>query len=197
MKKKMTWNKKFMDIAKDVAQWSKDKSTGVGAVIVKHNRVIATGYNGFPEHIDDEKPERHERPEKYSWTVHAEENAIISCARIGVSTQDAVMYCTWFPCAGCARMLVNAGIKKIVCGQEPDLSNEKFGAEFKIVLEMLHEADVDIEYELENRIFKIDVTNVSESELALHINKIAKSFKEKKDDVSFSCGCGKNCECND
>jgi dCMP deaminase len=162
--KKQTWNSKFMSIAKNISQWSKDISIGVGAVIVKDNRIISTGYNGFPERIDDEKPERHERPTKYFWTVHAEENSIINCARIGVSTEGADMYCTWFPCASCARMIVNAGIKKIICGQKPDLTNERFGKEFEIVLEMLHEADVDIEYELLNRNYKIDGANLPEDQ---------------------------------
>jgi len=195
--KKQTWNSKFMSIAKDVSQWSKDRSVGVGAVIVKNNRIISTGYNGFPEGLDDEKSERHQRPDKYSWTVHAEENAIISCARIGVSTQDAVMYCTWFPCAGCARMIVNAGIKKIICGQKPDLNNEKFGKEFEIVLEMLHEADVDIEYELTTKIFKIDVGNVPEHEVEKFISDLADKYKSNGDSDTFTCGCGKNCTCQD
>lgn len=174
----MSWNQKFMGIANDISKWSKDKSTGVGAVIVKHNRIISTGYNGFPEHISDKNIDRHSRPAKYSWTVHAEENAIISAARVGVSTDGAIMYYTWFPCAGCARMIVNAGISKIVCGRKPDLSNEKFGKEFEIAIEMLHEADVDIEYEILN-------TGDLLGEL---FNKTTNN------DI---CGCGTLCNCDD
>ena len=209
-KPKLTWNKKFMDVAKLVASWSKDKSVGVGAVITKDNRIISTGYNGFPERIDDEKPERHERPDKYEWTAHAEENAIINVARMGGSTDGATLYCTWFPCASCARKCINAGIKRIVCGQEPDIDNEKFGAGFAIVLEMLHEADVDIEYELEKRVFKIDVGDIPDEEIEKYIQEVALRFKKhnpisatledadgKINVVCDNGGCGDDCTCRD
>jgi hypothetical protein len=94
-------------------------------------------------------------------------------------------------------MIVNAGIKKIVCGQEPDLNNEKFGKEFEIVLEMLHEADVDIEYELTTKIFKIDVGNVPEYEVEKLISDLIDKYKNNGDSDIFTCGCGKNCSCQD
>jgi deoxycytidylate deaminase len=107
------------------------------------------------------------------------------------------MYCTWFPCAGCARMIVNAGIKKIICGERPDLNNEKFGKEFKIVLEMLHEADVDIEYELTTKIFKIDVGNVPEHEVEKIISDIRDKYINNGDSGTFFCGCKGACDCID
>ena len=90
------WNKRFMEVADlQVAQWSKDHSTKVGAVIVKDGVILTTGYNGFPRGCNDDLEERHERPEKYQWVIHAETNSIINAARQGVSTLDAELCCNF------------------------------------------------------------------------------------------------------
>jgi len=71
------WDARFMNLARHISEWSKDRSTKVGVVIVgPENEVRALGYNGFPRGIDDDAPDRHERPEKYLWVEHAERNAI-------------------------------------------------------------------------------------------------------------------------
>lgn len=198
-KKKTNWNKRYMDVAKLVASWSKDKSVGVGAVITKNNRIIATGYNGFAERVNDDIDERHERPAKYDWTVHAEENAILSAALNGISTDDTIMYCTWFPCAPCARKIINAGIKKIVCGQRPDMKNKKFGAGFAITLDMLGEAGVDIEYEEDFDIIKIDIPEISEEQALNYIKYLRKKLKivNVNNGSEIGCECGKKtCDCD-
>ena len=70
------WDLRFLDLARTVAQWSKDLSSKVGAVAVsKHNSVLETGYNGIARGVED-RPERLERPAKYIWTAHAEENLV-------------------------------------------------------------------------------------------------------------------------
>ena len=117
----------------------------VGALIVKDNRIITTGYNGAPEgikHCSDlgsclrselkiPSGERHE----LCRALHAEQNAIIQAAKIGVSTQGATMYVTLQPCVICAKMAINAGIKKIVYkGDYPD----------ELSLNMLNEANVEL-----------------------------------------------------
>ena len=140
------WNIKMMELADHVAGWSKDKSTVVGAVIVRGKDPISTGVNGFPSGCDDNKPERHERPLKYDWVLHAEENAIIKAAKYGHATDGADMYVNWFPCAKCAGMIVQAGIKRIFCDKEPDFDNVQFGAGFKLALEKLSEGGVEIIY---------------------------------------------------
>jgi len=140
------WNIKMMELADHVAGWSKDRSTVVGAVIVRDKDPISTGVNGFPSGCDDNKPERHERPLKYDWVLHAEENAIIKAAKYGHATDGADMYVNWFPCAKCAGMIVQAGIKRIFCDKEPDFDNVQFGAGFKLALEKLSEGGVEVIY---------------------------------------------------
>lgn len=113
----MIWNEYFRQIAHTVKLKSKDINTQIGAVIVgKDNEIVSTGYNSFPRGINDDVPERQERPEKYFWFEHAERNAIYNAARIGVSTRDCTMYLTCgIPCADCCRGIINAGIRRIVC----------------------------------------------------------------------------------
>ena len=140
------WNKRFIELSKHIATWSKDINTVTGAVIAdKDHRIVSVGYNGFPSGCDDSCKERYERPLKYMYTEHAERNAIYNAARIGVSTKDCTLYVMWFPCADCARAIIQSGITKLVC-KEPDLELPKWGEHFKIALEMLKEAKVEINY---------------------------------------------------
>lgn len=140
------WNKKFMDLAKHVATWSKDKNTKTGAVITDdEHRVLSVGYNGFPSGCDDNKVERYERPAKYLYTEHAERNAIYSAAKNGVSLKGSTMYIMWFPCADCGRAIIQSGVKKVIC-YEPDFNTEKWGELFKASLEMLTEAGIEVIY---------------------------------------------------
>lgn len=117
-----TWNQYFMEIAVLVAKRSTCLRRAVGAVIVKHKRVLATGYNGAPsgirhcaevgcmrETMQIASGERHE----LCRGIHAEQNAIIQAAYHGVPIQGATLYCTNLPCSICTKMLINSGIKKI------------------------------------------------------------------------------------
>lgn len=115
------WRDYLFGFAQYAATRSKDPSTQVGAVLAdKDNHVIATGYNGFPPHIE-ETEERWQRPQKYNRVIHAEANAIGWAARKGISTDGATLYCTHFPCnkAGCARLIIAAGIRRVVAGNPP------------------------------------------------------------------------------
>lgn len=141
------WDVRFMRLADlEIAQWSKDRSSKVGAVIVKDREVISTGYNGFPRGCDDDLEARHERPEKYNWTIHAEPNAIINAARQGKSTLDCDMYLNWFPCEQCAGFIIQAGIKRLYCDKEPDFNDKKWGAGFIKAIEKLKEGGVEVIY---------------------------------------------------
>ena len=114
---KTEWDNHFLKMCDLMASKSKDKSTKVGAVIIgPDNEIISTGYNGFPRNVDDEVEERHERPDKYMWTEHAERNAIYNAARIGVSLKDCTLYLNFnpFPCADCARGVIQSGITTII-----------------------------------------------------------------------------------
>jgi len=104
------WNSFWMGMAKQASTLSKDPSTKVGAIIVTpDNRQCSIGYNGFPKGVD-ESSERWQRPIKYEYVVHAEENAIINAP---FDTQGCDLYCTLQPCHKCMGKLVNAGIRDI------------------------------------------------------------------------------------
>lgn len=110
-----SWDFYFMDMAAFVATKSKDRAKKVGCVIVGPNHEVrTTGYNGFCRGIDDDNRDRHERPEKYLWTEHAERNAIFNAARNGIRIEDCTAYTTMFPCSDCARGLIQSGIKRLV-----------------------------------------------------------------------------------
>ena len=141
---RVDWKERFIELAKHVAGWSKDKSTGVGAIIVDDDkRVVSMGYNGFPAGCDDEVESRHERPAKYMYTEHAERNAIYSAARIGISLKECTMYLSMFPCSDCARGIIQSGIKTVVC-PKPDLELPNWGEHFKVSLDLFKETDVTV-----------------------------------------------------
>ena len=107
---------------------SKDPSTKVGALVYDAHGGIHLGYNGFPVGIED-REERWQRPTKYSYVRHAEENAIIKALRAGVAMETSVLYCTHKPCHRCAGLIINAGIKKVIYAKDYDdgpLTNELF-----------------------------------------------------------------------
>ncbi|SCA57657.1 Uncharacterized deaminase in luxG 3'region [Candidatus Terasakiella magnetica] len=113
------WNMRGIEVARTVAKWSKDQSTQVGAVVMMEDGTPLTfAYNGFARGVDDDVPERHERPAKYKWTSHAEENAIANLARTGQQAMGSTLYVTHFPCTGCARKIIQAGIKQVVVDGE-------------------------------------------------------------------------------
>ncbi|MSR44606.1 MAG: dCMP deaminase family protein [Phycisphaerales bacterium] len=108
------WHLRFLDLAGRIATWSKDPSRGVGAVIVSPTKqILSTGFNGLPQGIADH-PERLERPTKYDLVCHAELNAILQCARNGVSPQGCTLYSTFSPCVQCALAVIQAGIAEVV-----------------------------------------------------------------------------------
>lgn len=121
----MNWTDYFLSIAETVKTKSKDQRTKIGAVIVGNdNEIVSTGYNSFPRGIDDGQDSRQVRPEKYYWIVHAEMNAILNAARIGVSTKNCVMYLTCgVPCSDCCRGIINSGIRKIYCKKQDTTRN--------------------------------------------------------------------------
>lgn len=107
------WHTWLMQGVYWVASKSKDPKTRIGAIIVKDNRIISTGYNGIPIGVNDKVEKRHDRPDKYFWYEHAERNAILSAARNGISTEGATMYTNGVPCIECARSIIQSGIKEV------------------------------------------------------------------------------------
>lgn len=139
-----SWDEYFMEIARVVATRSTCLRRQVGAVLVKEKRILTTGYNGAPRGLphcldigclrEQLKIPSGERQELCRG-LHAEQNAIIQAAYYGVSIMDATIYCTHQPCITCAKMLINAGIKRIIYEEAyPD----------ELAEQMLKEANVEL-----------------------------------------------------
>ena len=139
----------FLSIAEVVKTKSKDISTQIGAVIVgEDNEIVSTGYNSFPRGINDDDISRQERPEKYFWFVHAEQNAIFNAARIGVSTKDCTIYLTCgIPCVNCAQAIIQCGITIVVC-KDNGMGNvsSKWDEHYVRSLQLFKEAGIQIKY---------------------------------------------------
>lgn len=144
----MNWTEYFRNIANQVKLKSKDENTKIGCVIVNvDNTIISTGYNSFPRGINDNVPERQERPEKYFFIEHAERNAIYNSARTGLSIVGCTMYLSCgIPCADCTRGIINAGIVKIVCEKELGVKGKLWEEHAKRSIEMFNESGVKIEF---------------------------------------------------
>lgn len=139
-----TWDDYFMKIARDVSERAICVKRKVGALVVKENRILSTGYNGAPKgfkhcteatclrkqmHVPS--GQRHE----LCRGLHAEQNAIIQAAWHGVSISGSTMYCTYQPCAICVKMIINAGIAKLVyAGGYPD----------ELAIQMLNESKLQV-----------------------------------------------------
>ncbi|MBQ47556.1 MAG: hypothetical protein CMP10_08805 [Zetaproteobacteria bacterium] len=136
------WDMRFLELAKHISGWSKDPSTKVGCVVVGEDREIrSTGFNGFPRGISDDNDRLTDREKKYPLICHAEENAIMHAARIGVSLKGSTAYVTWPPCSRCARSLIQAGIKEVVYSTTEEIP-ERWLDDFNISTGMLEEANV-------------------------------------------------------
>lgn len=137
----MKWTHRFLDLAATVAGWSKDPSTKVGAVAVDpaSRRILELGFNGLPRGVND-LPSRYERPKKYALVCHAESNLVAHAARPVL--EGATVYVTHAPCCDCAKLLINAGVAKIVCGSgQTNMKPEMFEA----ARTMFAEAGVEVE----------------------------------------------------
>ncbi|MFZ1984544.1 MAG: cytidine/deoxycytidylate deaminase family protein [Desulfatitalea sp.] len=139
-----SWDEYFMDITCLVAKRATCLRRAVGAVVVRDRRLLSTGYNGAPSNVrhcaevgclrqqlNVPSGERHE----LCRGIHAEQNAIIQAAYHGVSIKGATLFCTNLPCSICAKMIINAGIVRIVY---------QSGYADLISSEMLAEAGVEV-----------------------------------------------------
>lgn len=139
-----SWNITFMRLAQEWSARSKDNSTKVGAVIISPSGVmLSAGYNGFPRGVNDNVPSRHERPTKYEFVVHAEENALLNAGRCGTKIANGILYVTMPPCTHCSGSIIQAGIKEVVY-LEPEIQKQIPGWRdtLKYSFEMFDEAGV-------------------------------------------------------
>ncbi len=145
----------FLKMAKVASQRSTCRRHNVGAVIVKDKQVIATGYNGAASGVNDclelgclrdELKILSGTQHEVCRAIHSEQNAIIQAAKHGVDTKDSTMYCTHSPCIICAKIIVNAGIKRVVCiTKYPDETTQKLFDEAGVKLEQ--HKDVELDYD--------------------------------------------------
>ena len=121
------WDLRFKNLALEVSQWSKDPSTKVGCIAVKDRKVIATGYNGFPAGISDNKEDYENRDIKYKKIVHAEKNMIYNACQHGVSLVGSTVYVSGLPtCEECWKGLVQVGISRLVMPSVKSLIGEAY-----------------------------------------------------------------------
>lgn len=153
MKERQSWDHYFMDMCRFIAGRSKDSSTKVGSVIVGPDREVrSTGYNGFARGINDSIKYRNERPVKYLWTAHAEENAITNAARMGTALKGCTLYVAVMkpgialpPCSTCARLIIQSGIQRVVYEQSDDIP-ERWKENMETSIEMMKEAKLELSY---------------------------------------------------
>ena len=138
------WDQRFLKLAEHISGWSKDPSTKVGCVVVGVDREIrSTGFNGFPRGISDDLERLSDREKKYPLICHAEENAIMHAARIGLSLKGCTAYVTWPPCTRCARSFIQAGVIEVVYPAGSEVP-ERWMPDFEISTQMLDEAGLTI-----------------------------------------------------
>lgn len=147
--KRPSWDEYFMEMAELARKRSTCLRRGVGAVIVKDNHVLATGYNGSPAGIahcsetgclraqmNVPSGQRHE----LCRGLHAEQNAIIQAAKMGISIEGATLYCTTQPCVICTKMIINAGITRVVIKESyPDELAQQMAQEAGLKIDILGE----------------------------------------------------------
>lgn len=142
------WDARFMRVAQEIATWSSciRSDRQVGAAIVKDKRILTTGYNGAPSGIESctEKNQclrelahiESGTRQEVCFAIHAEQNALLQAAKLGISVNGSTLYCTHQPCSICAKQIINAGIKRVVYLE---------GYPDDFALKLLHEANVQLD----------------------------------------------------
>jgi dCMP deaminase len=118
------WDSRFIEMAKLVSTWSSCIRHKVGCAIVRDKRILTTGYNGAPAGVNTCKDKEicirdtlkieSGTKQELCYAVHAEQNAIVQAAKLGLSLEGATLYCTHRPCSICAKLIINSGIKRVV-----------------------------------------------------------------------------------
>jgi len=132
-----SWDEYFMGITLEVAKRSTCDRARVGAIIVQDKRILTTGYNGASRGLAHCDEIGHMMANGHCVrTLHAEQNAIIQAALHGVSTEGSTIYVTHQPCLNCAKMIINAGIRRVVyAGAYPDEASQAFMAQAGVALQ--------------------------------------------------------------
>lgn len=140
MDNKEKWDKRFIELAKHIASWSKDPSTQTGAVIVdSRRRIVSVGFNGLAQGVEDLPERLNNREIKYKMFVHCERNALIFASQ---PLHGCTLY-TWpfMSCAACAAMVIQSGITRAVA---PYSENPRWVEEFELAKAQFQEAGVEL-----------------------------------------------------
>lgn len=137
------WTRRYLDVAKSVATWSKDPSKQIGAVAVgDKGQILSQGYNGFPRGVKDVPYRYNVREEKYKYVVHGEMNCIYNACNSGVSLNGATLYVTGLPvCSECAKGIIQVGISKVIMEYPKDIP-DNWKESMILTKQMFHEAGV-------------------------------------------------------
>jgi dCMP deaminase len=152
--KRPSWDEYFLKIVEMVGSRGSCDRGRAGCVITKNNRIISTGYAGSPiglPHCDEVGHEMHtvihedgSKSQHCIRTTHAEQNAICEAARMGIALEDGTLYCKMTPCYTCAKMIINAGIKRVVCAQDYHASkrSKEIFEEANIIFDLMSNEEV-------------------------------------------------------
>ena len=154
-KKRPDWDEYFLKIAEEISKRATCDRGKAGCLIVKDKRILATGYVGAPSGLSHCDEEGHMLRDVINpdgsvskhciRTIHAEQNAICQAARFGISLEGGTLYCKMEPCFTCAKMIVNVGIKRVVCkkryhaGEHARELFKKAGVKLEILSEEIEE----------------------------------------------------------
>lgn len=143
-----SFDDRIMSMGYIMAEGSKDKRTHIFAIVIGPDKEIrATGYNGFPRGLDDNIPERQEKPEKYYWFEHGERNSLDNATLTGTSLKGCKMYTNGIPCTDCARGIVQSGILEVIVDEEWNKTNSgRDLEESRRTIQMFRETGVKIRY---------------------------------------------------
>jgi len=138
------WTRRFIGLCDHLASWSEDPHFQVGCVVVgAGHSVLTSGYNGLPRGVSATDATRFDRAsgEKFHWVEHAERNAIFNAARTGVALDGATLFVNRFPCADCARAIIQSGVASVISPSIP-AQDGKLDHSFQVSRKMLEEAGV-------------------------------------------------------
>lgn len=140
------WQKRYIELAKEISTWSKDPSRKIGAVIVgDHGQILSQGFNGFPRGVFDLEERYNDRPTKYKYVVHAEMNAIYNATLNGVKCHGASLYVWGLPiCGECAKGIIQVGIKEVYVPQEAFTVNAMWDEAFEFSKNIFKESGVGV-----------------------------------------------------
>lgn len=156
LKEEISWDQYHYEDTKQVARKAKDPSRKTGAIAVRDNIRLMSGFCGFPAGVNDRIPERYAREVKNLYTIHAELNVVSMAAREGVSLKGATLYSNLHPCYLCANAIIQAGIVRVVCKRLPEnpIRNEIY--HFDLAHQSMLEAGIEIsEIDDEDGVFEV------------------------------------------